>query len=113
MDKRDLALDKAAHEDIVAVANRSRHREDFVTFLMRPPATPNWLPSYRLSKRRNRPVRGLEYDTVLTNEGKSLACSHRHVVIPSAEFVILQGDFLDASRYSIGVVELTTIKGQI
>ena len=73
MDKSDLALDEATHEDIVAVANSSRHREDLVTFRMRPPATADWRFSYDLSKRRDRPLRGLEYDTVLTNERESLA----------------------------------------
>lgn len=80
MDKHDLALDEATHEDIVAVADRSRHRKDLVTLRMRPPATSNWLSSYDLSKRRAWPLRGLEYDTVLANESESLACSHRHRV---------------------------------
>lgn len=73
MDKRDLALDEATHEDIVAVADRSRHREDLVTLRMRPPATPNWLASDDLSKGWDRPLRGLEHDTVLTNESERLA----------------------------------------
>ena len=73
MDKRDLALDKATHEDIVAVTDRSRHREDLVTFRMRPPATPNWLSSHDLNKGRDRPLRGLKHDTVLTNESERLA----------------------------------------
>jgi hypothetical protein len=73
MDKRNLALDEPTHEDIVAVADRSRHREDLMTFRMRPPATSNWLSSYELSKRRNGPLGGLEHDTVLTNESESLA----------------------------------------
>jgi hypothetical protein len=72
MDKRNLPLDKATHEDIVAVADRSRHREDLVTFRMRPPATPNWLSSDDISKGRGRPVRSLEHDTVLTNERERL-----------------------------------------
>ena len=80
MDKCDLALDKATHKDIVAVADRSRYREDLVAFRMRPPATPNSLSSNDLSKRRDWPVRGFEDDTVLTNESESLECSHRHVV---------------------------------
>ena len=73
MDKSDLAPDQATHEDIVAVTDGSGHREDLVTFRMRPPATPNWLSSDELSKRWDRPLRGFEYDTVLTNEGKRLA----------------------------------------
>jgi len=73
MDKRDLALNKATHEDLVAVADRSRHREDLATFRMRPPATPNWLSSDDLSKGRDRPLRGLEHDTVLTNESERLS----------------------------------------
>ena len=40
---------------------------------MRPPATPNRLSSYDLSKRQDRPLRGLEYDSVLANESESLA----------------------------------------
>jgi len=73
MDKRDLALNEATHEDIVAVADSSRHREDLVTLRMRPPATPNWLSSDDLSKRLGRPLRRLEGDTVLTNERERLA----------------------------------------
>jgi len=73
MDECDLALDQATHEDILAVADSPRHREDLLTFRMRPPATPNWLSSYHLSKRRDRPPCGLEYDTVLTNESERLA----------------------------------------
>jgi Transposase len=80
MDKRDFALDKPTHEDIVAVADRSSHRKNLLTFRMRPPATPNWLSSDGLSKRRDAPVRGFEDNTVLTNERESLACGHRHVV---------------------------------
>ena len=68
MDKGDLAIDEATHEDIVALPDNSRRREYLVTFRMRPPTTPNWLSSYDLSKRRDRPLRSLEYDTVLTNE---------------------------------------------
>jgi hypothetical protein len=41
MDKRDLALDQSTHEDIVAVTDGSRHREDLVTSWMRPPAPSN------------------------------------------------------------------------
>jgi hypothetical protein len=73
MDKGDHTLDEATHEDIVAVADRSRHCEDLVTFRMRPPATQNRLSSDDLSKRRDRPLRSLEYDTVLTNERERLA----------------------------------------
>ena len=73
MDKRDLALDEAAYEDILAVADSSRHCEDLVTFRMRPPATANGFPRNHLSKRRDRPVRGFEHDTVLTNERERLA----------------------------------------
>jgi hypothetical protein len=73
MDKRDLALYQSTHEDIVAVTDRSRHGEDLVTLRMRPPATPNRLSSDDLGKRRGRPLRGLEYDTVLTNERERLA----------------------------------------
>jgi hypothetical protein len=73
MDKRDLSLDKTAHENIVAVANRLRHRENLVTLRMRPPATPHWLSSYGVGNRRDRPLRGFEHDTVLTNESESLA----------------------------------------
>jgi len=73
MDKRDLALDEATDEDIVAVADGSRDREDLVTLRMRPPAAPNWFSSDGLSERRGRPLRRLEYHTVPTNERESLA----------------------------------------
>jgi len=72
MDKRDLALDEATHQNIVAGADSARHREDLVTFRMRPPAALNWLSSDDLNKRRDRALRGFEYDAVLANEGKSL-----------------------------------------
>ena len=77
MDKRDLALDEATHEDIIAVADRSRHREDLATLRMRPPATSNGFAGDDLSKRRARPVRGLQDDTALANESEGLVCSHR------------------------------------
>src|SRR2546428_11970847 len=79
VNERDLALDQATHKDFVAVADCSRHREDLVTFRMRPPATPNWLSCDDLGKRRHRPLRSLEHHTVLTNERGSLTCSHRHL----------------------------------
>jgi hypothetical protein len=50
MDKRDLALDQPTHEDIVAVADRSRHGEDLMTLRMRPPATLNRHSGYGLNK---------------------------------------------------------------
>ena len=73
MDKRDLALDKPTYEDIFAVADRPRHGEDLMTLRMRPPAAPNWSSSDDRSKGWNGPLRGLEHDTVLTNEGECLA----------------------------------------
>jgi hypothetical protein len=50
MDKRDLPVDQSTHEDVVAVADRSRHREDLMTLRMRPPASSKRLSSYDLSK---------------------------------------------------------------
>jgi hypothetical protein len=73
MDERDFAPDKAAHEDIFAVADRPRHREDFLTFRMRPPASPDWPSSDDRSQGRHGPLRGLEDDAVLTDEGQCLA----------------------------------------
>ena len=43
--RRDLAVDQPTHEDIVAVADRSRHGEDLMTLRMGPPATSNRLSS--------------------------------------------------------------------
>ena len=83
MDKRDLALDEATHEDIIAVADRSRHREDLATLRMRPPAPSNGLSSYDLRKRRAGPLRGLQYNTALANEREGLVCGHRHDMFPS------------------------------
>jgi hypothetical protein len=73
MDKRDLSFDETANEHIVAVANRSRHRENLVTFRVSPPASPHGLPGDGLSNRRNRPLRSFKHDTVLPNESESLA----------------------------------------
>ena len=41
MNKSDLATDEAAHEDILAAANRLREFEDLVAPRMRPPASAN------------------------------------------------------------------------
>jgi hypothetical protein len=73
MDERDLSLDQTAHEHIVTFPDRSRHREDFVTFRVSPPAAPHWFSSDGLGNRRNRPLPCFEHDTVLTNERESLA----------------------------------------
>jgi hypothetical protein len=73
MDKRDLAIDQSTHEDIVAVTDGSRHREDLVTLRMRPPTPSNGLSSYDFSKRRHGPRRGLEHDTVPADEREGAA----------------------------------------
>jgi hypothetical protein len=73
VDKRDLTVDQATHEDLVAVADRSRHREDLATLRMRPPATADRLSRNDLGKRRYGPSSGLEYHPVLTNESEGLA----------------------------------------
>jgi hypothetical protein len=73
MDKRDLALDQAADEDISAVADRPRHRENFVTLRMGPPTARNSLSSDGFGQRRHRSPRGLEYDPMRANESKRLA----------------------------------------
>ena len=78
MDKRDFALDEATHEDIIAVADRSRHGKYLATLWMRPPAASNGLSGYRLSKRRDWPLRGLQDNAALANEGEGLVCGHRH-----------------------------------
>ena len=72
MDEGNLAFDEATYENVAAVPDRSRHRENLATLRMRPPAAPNWLSSYGLRERRDRPLRGLEDDAVLTNKSKSL-----------------------------------------
>ncbi len=41
MNERDLTIDEAAHEDILAAANRLRDLEDLVAPRMRPPASAN------------------------------------------------------------------------
>jgi hypothetical protein len=50
MDERDSALDQPTHEDIVAVADRSRHGEDLMALWMRPPVTSHRLSSDDLSQ---------------------------------------------------------------
>jgi hypothetical protein len=80
MDKRDLPVDQPTHEDIVVVADRSRHREDLMTLRMRPPATSNRLSRYDLSKRRDGPSRGLKHDAVFANESKSLMYCHSNQI---------------------------------
>jgi hypothetical protein len=76
MDKSDLPLDQPTHQDIVTGTYCARHREDLMTFWVRPPATPNWLARDDLNKCQSRALRGFKHDTVLTNEGESLAWSH-------------------------------------
>jgi hypothetical protein len=73
MDERDFTFDKSTDKDIVALADRSRHGEDLVTFRMRPPVTSNALSRYGLSKRRDWPFRGLKHNTVFADESESLA----------------------------------------
>jgi hypothetical protein len=73
MDKGDLAPEEATHENIVTVADDSRDRENLATLRMRPPAPLDRRSSYELNERRNRPSSCLQYDTVLTNKGESLA----------------------------------------
>ena len=77
MDKRDLAVDQSTHEDIVAVTDGSRHREDLVTFWMRPPAPSNGLSRCDFSKRWHGPTRGLEHDAVPVEESQGPARSHQ------------------------------------
>jgi hypothetical protein len=72
MNKRDLALHEATHENIVTVADGPRYREYLAPFGMRPPAPANRRSSNELSERRHRPTCRLEDDTVLLNERKSL-----------------------------------------
>ena len=50
MDKPDLPVNQPTHEDIVAVADGSRHREDLTTLRMGPPATSNRFSSDDLSQ---------------------------------------------------------------
>jgi hypothetical protein len=78
MDKGDLAADQTTNKDLVAVADCPRHREDLVTFRMRPPVATNRLSGDGLDKRWDWPMRGFEHDTVPTNESKRLARCHRY-----------------------------------
>jgi len=71
MDKRDLPVDQPTHEDIVAVSDGSRHREDLMTLRMRPPATSNRLSGDDVRKRWDGPSRGLKHDAVFANESQS------------------------------------------
>ena len=80
MDKRDLPVDQSTHEDIVAVADRSCHREDLMTLRMRPPVTSNRLSRYDLSKRRDGPSRGLKHDAVFANESQSQMYGHSNQI---------------------------------
>jgi hypothetical protein len=73
MDKRDLAIDQPTHEDIVAVTDRSRDREDLAALRMRPPAASNGRSRCDCGKRRHGPTRGLEHDTVLADESEGAA----------------------------------------
>ena len=73
MDKSDFALNEPAYEYLVTIPDRSCQRENFATLRMRPPAATNWLSNDDLDKRRHWPLRGFEYNTVLTNESERLA----------------------------------------
>jgi hypothetical protein len=76
MDERDLALDKPTHENVVAIADRTRQCEDLVTLWMRPPVTLNGLSNDRLRQRWDRAFRRLQYYAVFLNKREGLACSH-------------------------------------
>ena len=72
MNKGDFALNQTTDENLAAVADCSRHRKDLVTLRVRPPVATNGLSGDGLGKRWDRPMRGFEHDTVLTNESKRL-----------------------------------------
>ncbi|HUO84495.1 MAG TPA: hypothetical protein VM534_05195, partial [Thermoanaerobaculia bacterium] len=76
VDKGHLSVDESAHQDIIAVADSPRHREDFTTPGMGPPGTRYRLSGDRIDERGNGPVCGLEHDAVLFYETECLTRSH-------------------------------------
>ena len=75
MNECDLAVDEAAHENVVAVANRLREVEDLLASRMRPPASANEPASDGGCERGHWTRRRLEDDAVLTHERSSLTRS--------------------------------------
>ena len=76
MNKRDLAIDEAAHEDICAAANRLSEFEDLVAPWMRPPTSADGPACDRYRERRDWTGRRFEDDTVLAHERGGLTWSH-------------------------------------
>ena len=81
MNKRDLVINEATHEDILAAANRLSEFEDLVTPWMRPPTSADRLACNGYRERRNWTGRRFEDDTVLAHERGGLMWSQ--VVFPS------------------------------
>jgi len=75
MDERDLAVDQAADEDVVAIPDPLRELEDLVTpwmQWMRPPATANRLSGDRGCDRRDGTHCRIEHDPMLAQERSCL-----------------------------------------
>lgn len=72
----DLAIDEAAHEDILSTAYCLREFENLVTLRMRPPAPANGTACDGYRKRRDWAGRRLEDDAVFAHECCSLSRCH-------------------------------------
>src|SRR4029453_14687909 len=75
----DLALDGATDQDSLGVANRSGDLEDAMAAGMGPPAAADALARDGLCERRDRPLRRVENDAALANEGKRFARGHQRL----------------------------------
>jgi len=75
----DLALDGATDQDSLGVPNRAGDLEDPMAAGMGPPAAADPLARDGLCERRDRPLRRLENDAVLANEGNSFARGHQRL----------------------------------
>src|SRR5688572_2452549 len=76
MHKGNLAVDEAADEDIVGIAQRLKDRENLMAFGMSPPASLDGLVGNELSEPRNWSLGCCEHHTLFRHERNCLFGCH-------------------------------------
>ena len=77
MHERSLAVDQLAHQNVSALTRDLRSMKDRAPLRMPPPTAADPFPGDRFSQRRDRTVRRLQDDPMLTNEVDSLMRTQR------------------------------------
>ena len=79
MDERDLAVDKAANEDVFSRGHRLKDGEDVMTLGVSPPASADGLVDNGLDQPRDRTFAQCENHAMLSNKLDRFGCGHAHV----------------------------------